>query len=99
MNRVRTKQEAAACRGSASGTAICAAAEVQTRAASGEGGTAADAPDWVYLDGDGIEQGPFPQSLMAQWYAGGALPDDLAVRTASDTTGRYNPLGGVVKSW
>ena len=70
--------------------------EAQPSAMEVEGGGAA-ALEWVYLDGDGIEQGPFPQSLMAQWYAKGALPEELPVRTFNST--RFTLLSEVVERW
>lgn len=37
-------------------------------------------PEWVYLDKDGVEQGPWSSQQMRQWYNAGNLPPQIRVR-------------------
>lgn len=53
--------------------------------------TAAD--EWVYIDINGAQQGPFSASEMRAWYAGGFFKADLQVRRRSEPQSLFCSLG------
>ncbi len=44
------------------------------------GAAGVSAANWVYLDKQGAEQGPFPTEQMKQWFAAGYLDPTLKVK-------------------
>ena len=68
-----------------------AAAPPAPSAAAGDG-----ACEWVYLDQDGNEQGPFAEGEIFEWLVGGYLPDNLSVRPAGEPSAQYAALEQVV---
>ena len=56
-----------------------------------------DAPgEWIYLDEEGLEQGPFSERMLLDWYIDGYLPDDLRMRHISKRLKIYSPLSELV---
>lgn len=43
-----------------------------------------EAKDWVYIDAQKVQQGPFTLTQMQQWYAAGYLPDSTEVKHNDD---------------
>jgi hypothetical protein len=44
----------------------------------------AEAKEWVYIDAQKVQQGPFTLTQMQQWYAAGYLPDSTEVKHNDD---------------
>lgn len=51
--------------------------------------------EWMYIDPQGNEQGPFSATEMVGWYRASYFDDNLYVRRANDT--RYVALGDLVR--
>lgn len=45
---------------------------------------AAEGKEWVYIDAQEVQQGPFTLTQMQQWYAAGYLPDSTKVKHNED---------------
>lgn len=54
---------------------------------------------YMYVDPQGIWQGPFKRSEILEWHAAGFFPLDLIMKSSLDTTGRLSTLQELLALW
>eukprot|EP00890_Picochlorum_soloecismus_P003479 jgi/Picsp_1/4131/NSC_01640-R1_gyf domain-containing protein len=55
---------------------------------------------WVYIDPQGVLQGPFCKKDIMDWYAAGFFPLDLQVKNANDeATASFRSLSSLLEIW
>ena len=51
---------------------------------------------WLYLDANGKEQGPFAEAKVSEWFAHRLLPADLPMRAEGSAPSSHSPLNELV---
>lgn len=55
---------------------------------------------WLYIDPQGVLQGPFSKKDIMDWYAAGFFPLDLQVKNANDdTSAPFHSLSSLLEIW
>lgn len=54
---------------------------------------------YMYVDPQGMWQGPFRRAEILEWHAAGFFPLDLVMKSSSDTSGRFVTLQDMLVVW
>ena len=54
---------------------------------------------YMYVDPQGMWQGPFRRAEILEWHAAGFFPLDLVMKSSSDTSGRFMTLQDLLIVW
>ena len=54
---------------------------------------------YMYVDPQGMWQGPFRRAEILEWHAAGFFPPDLVMKSSSDTSGRLTTLQDLLMTW